>query len=163
MGYLTIPLLLLFTIGPGSKDPDKALSDFSRFSKALNAQIALVDRDGTVREGVLANTTGDDVTMRFGSGTRLFARAEIMSAERLRDSSKDGALKGALFGALIGLLVAQGFDSDSDAYNGWLGSVAVSAGIGWAIDNAQSHRHPIYRAPASPAAAKPTVKMSLHF
>lgn len=161
MGILTVPILLLFTLGP--KSSDAALADFSKFSSAINKPIALVDRDGTVREGVLTNATGDDVTMRFGSGTRSFARADVVSAERLRDGSKDGALKGALFGALVGLLMAQAYDSDADAYNGFLGSVVVYTGIGWALDAAQTHRQPIYRVPASSAAAKPSVKMSLRF
>jgi hypothetical protein len=60
----------------------------------------------------------------------------------------------------MGLVLGQGYDLSA---GDWLGWVSAYAGIGWAIDAAQTHRQPIYRVPGSSAAAKPTVKMSLRF
>jgi len=160
MGILVFPLLLLFAIGPAPKASEATLADFSRFSKALNTAIALVDRDGTVREGILVASTIDDVTMRFGSGTKTFARADVMSAERLRDGRKDGAIKGAIFGALMGLLAAPLYEDGQQQAAGFVTAVALYGGIGWALDAAQNHREPIYRGTLAPA---PAVKLSLRF
>jgi len=161
MCYLAIPLLLLFVMSPGSKPPED-LADFSRFSQAINQKIAIVERDGTLHEGVLTTATGDDVKMRVGSDTRSFARADVMSAERSADGRKDGAIKGAIFGAVLGLVVAQSYDGPKPARD-WVGAIAVYAGIGWALDAAQSHREPIYRSmPVTPSITN-GLKITLRF
>ena len=161
MGMLIIPLLLIAITAPHSDVPADVLADFGRFSKAINAEIALVDQDGTVREGILTAATKDDVTVRFGSGLRTFSRATVMSAERVRDSRKDGAIKGAIFGAITGVFAMQGLDSAGEGVAAWFGSVAIYSGIGYLIDAAQTHREPIYRgAPVAPGAS---VKIAVRF
>jgi hypothetical protein len=162
MGILIIPLLLLAIVAPSSQPGERELTDFERFSKAIGREIALVDRDGTVREGLLEGATADHVTMRFGSGATTFTRAAIVSAERLRDGRKDGAIKGAIFGAVAGIFAMQGFDSASEGMAGWAGSVAFYSAVGWALDAAQTHREPIYRAQPS-GVAPPPVKLTLRF
>lgn len=162
MGALIFPLILVITFAPAPQPSESRLADFSRFSKTTGTRISLVERDGTVREGTVSATSADAVSLMFGSGERTFPKAEVFSAERMRDSSKDGAVRGALFGALMGLLLAGGGAYDLSAGD-WLAGVSVYAGIGWAIDASQTHRQPIYRAPGSSAAAKPAVKMSLRF
>jgi hypothetical protein len=159
---LILPLLILITVSSNNqKTPDHVLADFSRLAKAQGAGISLVDRDGTVREGVLASATADQLTMQFGAGQKTFARTEVAAAERLRDGRKDGAIKGAIFGAITGFFAMQGFDSRAEGLAGWAGSVAVYSTIGFALDAAQTHREPIYRVPGTPA--PPPVKVSLRF
>jgi hypothetical protein len=114
------------------------LEDFSRLSRAIGERILLIDPSGVVREGVLAGATADGVMMRFGSVTQTFPRAEVASAERLKDSPADGVLKGMLFAALCGW-----GDTGASAY---LAGIAVFGGIGYLIDAGESHREPLYRA-----------------
>jgi len=153
MSYLVIPLLFIAMLAPTPGPPTDALADFSRFSRELNKEISFVDLDGRVHDGILAAATEDDVTVRFGSGMRSFPRAEIASAERMRDSSLDGFVKGALFGAVGGLLSIEGYGSGANKAAGFVGAVAVYGGIGYLLDAAQTHRETIYRAPAGTTAA----------
>lgn len=161
MGVLVIPLLLIAIIGPSPKPPDDVLADFARLAKAQGAEIALVDRDGTVREGLLASATADQLTMQFSAGQKTFARTEVVAAERLRDGRKDGVIKGAIFGAITGLFAMQGFNKPEEGVAALAGSVAIYSAIGYALDTAQTHREPIYRVPGTPAPAP--VKVSLRF
>ena len=163
MGYFILPLLIAIAVAPMPQPSETTLANFSRFSRTTGTRISLVERDGTVREGKVSAATADTVTIAFGIGERTFPKTEIVSAERLRDSSKDGAIRGALFGAVMGLIASQGFSSSDDARNAFYISVAVYSGIGWALDASQTNRQPIYRVPGSAAAAQPTVKMSLRF
>ena len=158
-----IPLLILLTIGPGPKPSDAVMADFSRFSKSIAQEIALVDSDGTVREGILTAASEDEVTLRFGSGAKSFSRVAIASAERTRDGQADGAIKGAIFGAIMGALMMEVYEGNGRVA-GFAGHVAVYSGIGWILDASQTHREPIYRAPASTVPA-PTasLKLSLRF
>ena len=163
MGLLVIPFMLLATTASQST-PDARLADFSRMSRALNAEIALVGADGTVREGLLTAATPDQVTMRFAANDRSFARADIASAERLRDGRRDGLIKGMVFGAVTGLFAMQGLDTAAQGIVAWMGSIAFYGGVGWAIDAAQDHREPIYRAPApDPAPRKPGLRLAIRF
>lgn len=157
MGVFLIPFLLIVTITPVPGPSAKTLTDFTRFSKAVGAPIAIIDRDGTVREGRLSAATVDSVTVAFGGGERVFSAAAVASAERLKDGLKDGFIKGALFGAVVGILAGQGYDSPGAATAGWFGSVAIYGLIGTAIDASQKHREPIYRA------AAPAMKVSVRF
>ena len=157
---LIFPLLTLLAVAPGTKPSEQALADFSRLSKALGTKIALVDRDGTVREGLVTAASGDELTVQFGSGSRVFPRADVVSAERLRDGRKDGAIKGAIFGAVIGLIVVPYYETSSQKVAGVASSMAVYSAIGWAIDATQTHREMIYRSTAPPASA---LKISLRF
>ena len=161
MGLIIFPLLLVLTVGPGPKPSERGLADVSRLVKAIDTEIALVDRDGTVREGLVTAVSADDVTLRFGSGSRAFPRVDVVSAERLRDGKKDGAIKGAIFGAVIGLILTPYYDTSSQKAAGVATSTAVYSAIGWALDASQTHREPIYRA-VVPAPAG-SVKMSVRF
>ena len=140
---LAIPITLLLIFAPPPDSSGDRLSDFSRLSKAIDTQIAIVDQEGIVREGVVTAATADAVTMRFGAGTRSFPRAEVMSAERLRDGRRDGAIKGAIFGVVMALLTAP-YDENGQQWSAGLAtSVLLYGGIGWALDAAQTHREPI--------------------
>lgn len=163
MGLLVIPFMLLAVTSPAKAEAGK-LADFSRMSKAINAEVALVDAGGIVREGILTAATADAVTMRFAGNDRSFARAEVASAERVRDSTRDGLIKGMVFGAVTGVFAVQGLSTPSEGILAWFGSVAFYGGIGWAIDAAQHHREPIYRAPGSvPAPKKPALTLAVRF
>lgn len=152
MGVAIFPLLLLLTIGPNPKPSDKALADFSRFTRAIGAEVSLVEADGTVREGLVTAASTDQLTMTFAAGTRSFSRPVVASAERLRDSRKDGAIKGAIFGVVAGLVVAPFYDTSAQRMGAVVSQVALYSGIGWAVDAAQTHREPIYRSAPAPAA-----------
>ena len=160
MGFLVFPLLLVLTIAPVPGPPAHVLADFSRFSSAIDREIAIVDVDGTVREGIVTAATADDVTLRFGSGVKVFPRTSVTSAERMRDGRLDGVVKGAIFGAILGLLTMQAYESTGERLGAWAGSTAVYGGIGYALDAAQTHREPIYR---SPVGATPSVKLTVRF
>jgi hypothetical protein len=163
MGGILIPVLLVITLSPTPKPSEQALADFSRFEKAVGHAVSLVGRDGVVREGVVSSATADVVTMTFGGGVRRFARDELVTAERLRDSVWDGVIKGAVIGAVVGALALE-FNSRESRVAQWFGAVATYGAIGWALDAAQKHREPIYRAAASPPVApKTTVGFSVRF
>ena len=156
-----LPLLMILILkGPG--EPADARADFSRFTKAINQEIAIVDIDGTVREGILTEAADDQVSVRFGSGTRTFSRANIASAERTRDGRIDGAVKGVIFGSVMGVL-SSAYSSHSAGM--WLTWLSVYGSVGYLLDAAQTNREPIYRSPAAPAAgtAAPKPSMSLSF
>lgn len=161
MGFLTLPVLLLLTVTP-APDRVRDLGDFTRFRKTVGEHVALVQQDGTVRQGVVTDATIDQVTMRFGTGTTTFARTEVASADRLRDGRKDGVVKGALFGVFFGLLMNHAYSENGGDFRAghWAQAIGTYAGIGYLLDAAQTHREPIYR--ASPAVA-PKVKLSLRF
>lgn len=160
MGVLLVPMLIIIALAPTPQPSDAALADFSRFSKALGQNVTLVDREGTVREGLVSSSTADSVTLAFGAGERIFARADVIKAERSRDGVKDGIIKGALFGGIVGVFAAQGYRSQNEAIAGWFGSVAIYSGIGWAMDASQKHPETIYRNASAPAAA---VKLAVRF
>ena len=151
-----IPLLLLLFV------PDhytgKQVADFTRFSQSIGKQIAIVDREGIVREGRLASATADELTMDFSGTQKTFARDAIASGERLRDGRLDGTIKGAIFGLVAGLYVAAEVPDQGKA-TAILTGMAIYGSIGWGLDAAQNHREPIYRAP-KPA---PALKVSLRF
>jgi hypothetical protein len=160
---LVLPILMLFFMGPDRDGPGQELTDFSRFTKAIGAEIAIVDRDGIVREGLVTAASADELTMSFSGVERTFSRDVVASGERLKDGSRDGFIKGAIFGAIAAAVVMQGYDSQNSPRGsmaaGWVSAVAVYGGIGWLIDVAQTHREPIYRS----AAPAPSVKLSLRF
>jgi hypothetical protein len=162
MGMLILPVLVLLTLGTDPKPSAAVLEDFSRLAKLSGVEMSLVDREGSVREGTLVTATADHLTMRFAAGEKIFARTEIVSAERLRDGRKDGAIKGAIFGAVIGLAVAPYYDNDAQKAGIVARSAALYAGIGYVMDASQTHRQPIYRAPASVMAPTP-IKVSVRF
>ena len=94
--------------------------------------------------------------MRFQSGERVFQRAEVASAERLKDGRRDGAIKGAIFGAIVGILAIQGTDTRGQSTAAFIGSAAIYSAAGFGLDAAFTHRQPIFRArPATAPASKP--------
>lgn len=161
MTLLIVPGLFFLLAAPMPGPPAKALADFSRISRALNQQIALVDADGTKHEGVLTAADGDQVSVKLGSATKTFSRANIASAERKGDGRIDGVVKGALFGFVIAALASQGCD-DTTRCHPWR-LVAATAGVGYWFDAEETHSRPLYRAPAMIAAAKPKPALSLSF
>ena len=138
----------------------QGLEDFSAFSRAIGKEVSVVDRTGLIREGIVEAATADDVTLRFGAATQSFRRAEIASAERLRDESSDGAIRGLLWGLLLAVLPNQGYDSVAQGLSYSLGMVAVFTGAGYLFDAAETNRQPLYRAPSASA---PTLRVSLRF
>lgn len=151
MTFLIIPGLLFLMVAPTPGPPAKVLGDFARFSKAIHKQIALVEVDGTVHEGVLTAATGDQVTVRIDAAERTFSRANVVSAERMRDGRIDGVIKGALFGFVMGAFASQGCDSTTRCHTGAV--IATTAGIGYLLDAAETHRQPLYR--SAPLSVKP--------
>ncbi|HYE87573.1 MAG TPA: hypothetical protein VEA16_14520 [Vicinamibacterales bacterium] len=147
---IAVPLILLLSADKVSAQ--QAHADFSRFARALGQEIVLVDREGVVREGVLADVNADQLTMTFGGGQKTFTQAEIFSADRVRDRTLDGAIKGAIVGGVLGLMM--------QAKSEWtLGATISYSIIGLLIDASQTHREPIYRAAPQPA----SLKFSLRF
>ena len=158
MGYLILPALILMLLPtPGARAHE--LEDFSRFSRAIGKEVSLVDRSGLIREGILEAATADGVTLRFGSATESFPRAEVASAERVKDGRIDGSVKGALLGIVLTALASQGYDSTTPRYVPWV-SIAAYTGVGYLLDAAEANRQPLYRAPSAPA---PKLKVSVRF
>jgi hypothetical protein len=52
--------------------PAHKLEDFSRLTRAVGERILLIDPNGVVREGVLAQTTADGVIRRWTAGQVAF-------------------------------------------------------------------------------------------
>lgn len=173
MRYLLFPVFLIAmaqptqaTAQPAQGKAAQRLADFSRFSKAINKEISLVEADGTVREGVLVAADSDSITMKFASGARSFAHRQIASAERMKDERSDGAVNGLAWGLLLALMPNQGLNS-SDSYLAYIASSMVTfAAIGYVIDAAQTNRQPLYRAPAQQTAGaklKPALSSLFRF
>jgi hypothetical protein len=160
---VVFPLILLLTLAPSTPDAKK-LADFSRMSKAIHMEVALIDSSGVIREGRLIAATADALTLATPSGQRSFQRAEIAGAERIRDGRRDGLIKGMVFGAVTGIFAVQGLRTPAQGVAAWFGSIAIYGGVGWALDAAQTHREPLYRAPAAnPAPQKPGLTLSVRF
>lgn len=160
MGYLILPTLILMLLPtPGASA--NQLEDFSRLSRAIGKEVSLVDQSGLIREGIVEAATADGVTLRFGSATQSFPRAEVASAERTTDGRIDGTIKGALLGLVMGAMASQGCDSTMPRCNYAIWAVVAGyAGVGYLMDAADANRQPLYRAPAPPA---PKLKVSLRF
>jgi len=155
MRYLILRVLfVIFVAAPAAHA--QGLEEFSGFLRAIGKEVSIVDRSGLIREGIVEAATADGVTLRVGSATRLFPRAEIASAERMKDDSSDGAFRGALLGLAIILVPNQGGFSFTDYWRG----VALFAAAGYLFDVTESNRQPLYRAPSASA---PTLKVSRRF
>lgn len=157
MGFLFILVPIAIALAPLPGPSATTLMDFSRMTKAIDQQIVLVDAGGAVREGRLVSATADAATMDFGGSRREFAKAEIASAERLRDGVTDGIVRGVLFGLVMGGLATQGCSSSipNCSAQAVLGSMAIYGAIGWALDAANTNRQPIYRSASAPPKPKP--------
>ena len=159
MTFLIIPGLFFFLAAPLPGPPAKALTDYSRISKAINKQILLVETDGTVHEGVLTAVTGDQVSVRSAAGERTISRANVFSAARKGDGRIDGVVKGALFGFVISAFASQGCN-DTTRCPPWR-LVAGTAAIGYWLDAEETHSRPLYRAPGQPKAVEPQPSLSV--
>lgn len=150
-----LPFLVIFA--PIDHVPARALADFSRLSHALNQQISVVDSTLTEKNGLLVGYTQDSVTIRVGAVEETLSSANVRSADRLRDSSKDGAIKGALFG--LGYVIAAQFTCcySRATPRDWISIPAFYAAVGFGLDALNKNREPLYR--ASP----PQLKVSLRF
>ena len=157
MGYLIVPTLLLIFL-PSPEQRAHRLEDFSRLSRAVGKEVSLVDRSGLIHEGIVEAATVDGVTLRVGSATVSFPRAEVASAERVKDGRIDGAIRGALIGAVLTGLGSQGCVS-ATACPFWR-PVAVYAVAGYLLDASESNPQPLFRAPSASAA---TLKVSFRF
>ena len=159
MGYLILPVLVIVFV-PLGPCPDQ-LEDFSRFSRAIGQQVALVDHGGVFREGIVDAATAESVTLRVGSIKTSFPRAGVARADRTKkDSSIDGALKGALIGFALTALASQGCDSTIPRCPSWIPFTAITA-AGYVIDASVAKPRPLYRAPSS--SPSPTLSVSLRF
>jgi hypothetical protein len=159
MRYLILPVLFaIFVAAPAAHA--QGLEDFSNISRAIGKEVSVVDRSGLIREGILEAATADAVTLRVGSATQWLPRADVASAERMKDESSDGALRGAIWALAVALIPNQGWTSAGD----YLRSVAIAFVVfptaGYLLDAAESNRQPLYRAPS---ASSPTLKISFRF
>ena len=159
MGYLILPaLVLLFMPMPAVRA--EQLEDFSRMSRAIGKEVALVDRGGLIRNGILEGANADGVTLRVGSATQSFARAEVASAARTKDGSIDGAIKGALLGFVLSAVASQACDAQPCPSQSWVPLIAGLTAAGYVIDATEVNGRPLYRAPSAPA---PRLNISLRF
>jgi hypothetical protein len=140
MGFLTLPAIIVIILLPGFTSAD-ALADFGRFAAAQGEEVAVVDMFGAERLGRIVAATDTSLTMGFGAGSHTFQRADVLKADRLRDSNVDGLLKGIAVGAIGGWLAAM----DLGAARGFAGSIAVYGGIGLLLDHVNTNREPLYR------------------
>jgi hypothetical protein len=140
MGFLTLPAIVIVIMLPGFTSAN-ALADFGRFAAAEGQEIAVVDMFGAERLGRLVAASDTSVTLGFGAGTHTFQRADVLKADRLRDSNVDGLLKGVAVGALVGWMAAL----DLGAARGFSSSIAVYGSMGLLLDHANKNREPLYR------------------
>jgi|SRR5690349_1419297 len=167
MSYRMLPVMFVMSV-VASAAHAQGLEDFSRLARAIGKEVSIVEQSGVVREGIVEAATADAVTLRFGSAIQSFPRETVARAERTRDRSTDGALKGAIFGAVTGALTMRAYQRHSE----WLSPGADRAGmflmhvaswsaLGWVFDAVNTHREPIYRAPAPTPAT--SLKISFRF
>ena len=148
MRFVIVAVLTFITAAPVLAQRSQGLRDFSQFATAINQEVAVVELDGTKREGVVVAASADGVTMKFSSGMRTYTDTQIASAERLKDGRLDGVAKGILFGAVAGLLgAAQG------SLGQWVQGVASMGAIGYLLDAAETNREALYRGPATSSVA----------
>jgi hypothetical protein len=140
MGFLTLPAVIAVILLPGFT-PAHTLADFARFAEAQGEEIAVVDMFGAERLGKVVAATDTSVTLGFGAATRTFDRADVLKADRLRDSARDGLFKGMAVGALVGWMAAM----EMGSARGFAGSISVYGSIGYLLDRANTNRAPLYR------------------
>ncbi len=150
-----LPWMLVFVILRAPAENGGAPMDFARLAEAIGEHIAVTGPEGVVREGLLTAATADVITMKFAAAPMTFPKSEVVSADRLRDRTRDGFIKGAAFGGIMALIVSTGYRTGVGT---WISSMATYGAIGWFIDAANTNRQTIYRAPVAPA-----LKMSFRF
>ena len=159
MRHLISPLSFVILLGvPVARA--QGVEDFNAISRAIGKEVSVVDRSGRVREGVVEAATADGVTLRVGSATEWLPRADIASAERIKDDSRDGALRGAIWALAVALIPNQGWTSVRDYLRGVAIAFVVFPTAGYLLDAAESTRQPLYRAPSL---TSPALKISFRF
>jgi hypothetical protein len=143
---LGLPLLILWMVTTDTTAPDDVVDDFARLAKSVNSEVRLVESNGSIRQGILTAVMSDTVTLALDTGARTFARNDIVAADRLRDSVKDGFIKGVVLGAIVGLLPGGLTNTNPRWTAWWIGSMAVA---GAAFDGVRGQQVPIYRAGAT--------------
>ena len=157
MRYWILPVLFVtFAAAPAAAQQVREIEDFGNLSRAIGKKVSIVDLSGQIREGVIEAADWKEVTLRNKSGKEWLSRADIASAERMKDDSSDGAIRGALF-ALSMILVPniEGF-----SFGTYWRTVVFCSVPGYLFDATDAVRMPLYRAPS---AAAPTLKLSLRF
>jgi hypothetical protein len=166
MRSLILPVLfVMFVATPAAHA--QGLEDFESFSRAIGKEISVVDRSGLIREGILEAATADVITLRLGSTTHSFPRAEVAGAEYMKDGRRDGAFKGAILGVITGALTLRDYHRNPE----WLSPsanragmfllhVSTYSGLGWLLDATNTNRESLYRAPLASA---PALKASWRF
>ncbi len=160
MRYSTLPLLFVICVAAPAAHA-QGLEDFAGISRAIGKEVSVVQRSGLIREGIVEAVTADTVTLRVGSATERLPRADIASAERMKDESSDGAVKGALWALAVALIPNQGWSSGGDYLRGVAMAFVVLPAAGYLLDAMESNRQPLYRAPST--ASAPTLKISFRF
>jgi hypothetical protein len=140
---LLSPLLFIFVIATPSAT-EKQLAEFSRFATAHEEEVAVVDVFGAESLGRVVAATETAVTLSTNAGTRTFYRADLLKADRLRDSTNDGLARGMAVGAVGGLA---GATQGRMTVLGFAGGVAVSGLIGYLLDLSSPEREPLYKRP----------------
>ncbi len=140
MDLLSLPLIILIIAFPDATPTQ--LADFSRFAKVQGEEVAVVDMFGAERLGRVVAATDTTVTLGLGAGTRTFERADVLRADRLRDSTRDGLIKGMAIGALVGWAASRELGATA---GGFAVSMSVYGGIGYLLDRSSSERAPLYR------------------
>lgn len=153
-------LVLFFTFAAAPVTYGQGLEDFSRISRAIGKDVSVVDRSGLVREGIVEAVTTDGVRLRVGSATEWLPRADIASAERIKDESSDGAVRGAIWALAVALIPNQGWTSGGDYLRGVAMAFIGFPTAGYLLDGAESNRQPLYQAPST---SSPTLKISFRF
>ena len=151
-------LFVMFVSAPAAHA--QRLEDFSNMSRAIGKEVSIVDRSGLIREGIIEAATADAVTLRIGSASQRLLRADIASAERMKDESSDGARRGAIWALAVALIPNQGWTSAGDYLRGVAIAFVFFPTAGYLLDAAESNRQPLYRAPS---ASSPTLKVSFRF
>jgi hypothetical protein len=158
MGYrILAALFVLFVATPAARA--QSLEDFASISRAIGKEVSVVERTGPIREGIVEAVTADGLKLRVRSATEWVPRADIASAERMKDESSDGALRGAIWALAVALIPNQGWTSAGEYWRTVGIAFVVFPTAGYLFDAAESNRQPLYRAP-SPA---PMLKVSRRF
>jgi hypothetical protein len=158
MRHLISPMVfVIFVATPAAHA--QGLEDFKSISRVIGKEVSVVARSGLIREGVVEAATDHGIRLRVGSATEWLPRADIASAERMKDASSDGALRGAIWALAVALIPNQGWTSAKDYMRTVAIAFVVFPTAGYLLDAADSNRQPVYRAPSPP----PTLKVSWRF
>jgi hypothetical protein len=138
---LLSPLFLVLIITLPDVTPTQ-LTDFSRFAKVPGEEIAVVDVFGAESLGRVIAATDTSVTLGLRAGSHTFHRADLLSADRLRDGTSDGLIRGLAIGVLSSWAASR---EQGLTFREFAVSVSVSGAVGYLLDRSSSERAPLYR------------------